>query len=328
MPKAYREREAPAMTITAEPTTTYPTVPESVRRNHPNTTRALLRWAQENGVVEKGVDAQATILASPDEGRDRAWCDCNEMTTGEAKDFLGQVMLYKLATTRSTQRFEPGDEVIGIGASNTGTLGVVEGFDPDARVVDVRANGTTDRYRGYVWRIIGLPGAPDVQRPATRTDDVPRNEYEWLRQRFAESQEFLAQAKQQHQDDLDAIGTLFWEEAVRRNWCDEAERFARQVDESIAGTFQTERPARDVDWSIRGTCEVTCIVNGETWTCSDFSWSASFTASDNLDTDNDDYSNYIDIDEAIRSYVYNILPSAMDSDFTIDDYSIDTIEQD
>ena len=119
----------------------------------------------------------------------------------------------------------------------------------DGREFPIRIVGESGAHGAFFVHPWHLTKTAETAETA-ETDTISGNaEAEALRAEVARLASALSSREAHHRNDLDIISEVFWAEAEKREWCDEAEAAMNEIDSRIYGSVQTERPV--TSWRVR-----------------------------------------------------------------------------
>jgi len=102
------------------------------------------------------------------------------------------------------------------------------------------------------------------------TDNTATPEYESLKQRFThmEAQKNYFEnawhaAKISHSNDIERIGTALLEEAERRGWCDDYDKFVEELNQYLSKELEVR--TRDYDIEVEYNVTVRRTINGKSY---------------------------------------------------------------
>lgn len=235
---------------------TWPTPPISLRENHQMELDRLQEWAENPFADLHGtVDEQFTALRRSWVALDGDTC----WTTGEAKDFLGQVMDYKRHNLR---RNEPGRENFEVGAKCRVVSRYVNSTNFDTSHTLVVKPGRSENLErsssglnvehGYIYVV--REDRPDVwgwmrtehlvlnEDVVAEPEAAPPSEVEQLRQA-------LAEAERKHREDIATIGQVLLREAENRSWCNEYDQVVEGLNRNLYVELEERSAEFDVTWT-------------------------------------------------------------------------------
>lgn len=122
----------------------------------------------------------------------------------------------------------------------------------DDREHPIRVVGRSERNGAFFvhpWHLTEFKATDVVEAPNAEAVEAPNAEAEALRAEVARLASALRLAEARHASDLAIISEVFWSEAERREWCDEAETAMNEINSRIHGSVRTERPV--TSWRVR-----------------------------------------------------------------------------
>lgn len=179
------------------------------------------------------------------------------LATGPGKDFVSNKMHLKAIslferdstwTLADTDYPKPTLSSIGLGYKETPLTVMVKdvrfanGTSHPIRVICQDADNESSDYFVHPWHLTKVETDDEGGLPST-------TELEDARAEVSRLATALSVAEARHANDLDIISEVFWSEAERREWCDEAEAAMREINSRIHGTVRVERPV--TSWRVR-----------------------------------------------------------------------------